>query len=251
MIEQDNPAKRLYNILALARNEGDELPTREVWAKVLKASALPEPHFLQQLVYLQELVYEVKKAFQQIKQTKLVNQYMTHYADIELATSISNVDAPWSNYKHFLNDQAMFNLKHIGEKLSMSDYKLCYIISDDILYDLEREVLNLAEKVRQGVLDSSLKVIIIDQLEAIHRSINEYRLRGIEGMKKVLAYTYGEFIINHKLFEKEKNKDEVIGFGKIIFKYANIINSVYRIGEIGYEAGKFFAKYLGYDVSNE
>lgn len=251
MLQKDNPARRLYDLLDIARKEEDNLLTREVWAKVLGTTNLHEIYFLQRLVYLHELVEQVKLAFQQIKGTKLVNTYLKYYSNIELATSANNLEAPWSVYKTFLDTESMLNLKHIAEKLSMSDYKIYNKISDDILSDLEKEIIELTEKVHNSLLNNDLRIIILEQLEAIRRSLAEYRIRGVEGMHNVLAYTYGQFIINHKLFEKEKNKEEVVSFGKICFKYANIINGVYRLGELGYEAGKFFAKLLGYDVSNK
>ncbi len=249
---KDNPATRLYKILSLAKKEDIKQPTSDVWRSVLGrlTGYSTEVEYLQGLVYLHELTAEVKNSMKHIPLLKKSSGeiYNKLFRRIEEVILSCESHEPWNKYESILSSEVMMNLKFIAEKLSMSNYKIADNVHLESLSDISKEVDDLVVKIIASTLDENLKNIILDQLHAIRKSISLYKIKGVEGLNDALVHIYGQLVANHNLFQKEKNKDVVRDFGKAFFKFANIVNAVYRFGEIGYDAGKFIAGLIGNDI---
>jgi len=106
---------------------------------------------------------------------------------------------------------------------------------------------DLAE-VWKGTLDEELKWVVTDLLEAVRRSIREYRIRGAEGLRKELALCVGTLVQNHALFKAHEDKEEVSRFGRIISKLNAIVTFALKLKELGIDL-KSIAGFIGNDNS--
>jgi hypothetical protein len=182
---------------------------------------------------LQELVEEVPRRINSIAG---INKelLLRRYSKIEEATQINNLNDSWINYRQHLDEATMTNLAFCAEELSR--YETEKPIDQETLVNLDREINELINKIHnEEFLDPILKTILLDQLTIILRSIQEYRIRGAKGLRESLAYFYGMFFFNHKLLNKEKDRNiikETLGW---IWKVTNIILSAYNLTEIAYE----------------
>ena len=233
MVKRDNPAGRLHEILMQSRAIGN-IPTISMWAEVLQTSLDDKTECFRRITHLQELVDEVKYKVSNVQglNTQL---YLSRFADIENAVKVTNYDLPWDNYKQHLNEAAMLNLAHCAEALHAYDEDQ---IDETELAELLKSIDGLSEKLRAGSVNATLKAVLLDLLEAIRRSIGEYRIRGANGMRKELAYCIGTFVQNHTLFEDENAKEETGWFGKIIVKFNALVNCALKLKELGFDLTK-------------
>ena len=228
MVKKDNPAGRLHAILTQARNQGN-VPTIEVWTKVFGAHTGNKTEIMRNMSKLMELLDEIKAKISKMEgiNTEL---YLSRFPEIEAVVKATNYDAGWDGYKAHLNDAAMLNLAHCAEVLSKYDENP---VDGDELSELLKSVDELSEQVWKGNLDEKLKWVVTDLLEALRRSIREYRIRGAEGLRRDLAFCVGMLVQNHALFKANEEKEEVSRFGKIISKLNAIVSFALKLKELG------------------
>jgi hypothetical protein len=72
----------------------------------------------------------------------------------------------------------------------------------------------------------------------ISNSIFEFKIRGFDSLKDALEQSIGRLIMNYNLFEKEKDKEEVISFKNILIKLQTMTSLVLKHKEIAYNISK-------------
>lgn len=233
-IKKDNPAGRLYEILAKAKNQPPDNALKTVLTAALNASN--DVDFYKRLVHLKELVNEVKETVQNMEN---INKelYLSHYPQIEQLTQTSNLDIPWKNVIHLLGEPALINVAHIAEILPYNCRE--NLIEENVLNELIFEIEEVIKKVNDSSLIIELKRLIIDQLYIILNSIYSYKIRGVKGLRNALTTSLGEFIINYKLFKDAENTDEVKSFKSILFKTHSIVTSAFTYYQIAQEGVRF------------
>jgi hypothetical protein len=243
MIKADNPAGRLYLILEEAKNASANTPTVQVWAKVFGFA--PEDKIkLFSYIYLINELY--RETIEQINSISDINKelYLQHLPNIARVVGPTNLDTTWNSYVGSLSDVAMHSLAICSDTLSRLQME--QPIEQSSLDALRQEIEELAHTVENSDLDNIIKLVILDQLEAIRKAIWEYKLRGAKGLKEALDSSIMAMVRNHELFKKEGTKDEVKRFAKFITKFDSMVSSATKAAEL---CGKT-AKLLGYAVGN-
>lgn len=233
MVKRDNPAGRLHEILTEARTCGNTV-TYEVWAQVLKTEPGNKADIIRRVSLLQELLGEVKTKISCIEGLN-TDLYLSTFQHLENAINVTNFDVPWDSYKPQLNDAAMLNLAHCAEQLSRYDESQ---IDENELSELLKSIDELSDKIRSGTISKPLQEIMLDLLETMRRSINEYRIRGAAGMKRELAYSVGVLIQHHAEFKAEETKEEVGMFGKVLSKFNGLVTFALKLKELGFDFDK-------------
>lgn len=134
----------------------------------------------------------------------------------------------------------MLNLAHCAEALSCYDEKP---IDDNELTSLDNDIADLFNKVSDGTIDPELRIIILDLLEAIRRSISEYKIRGANGIRDHLAYCLGKVLQNKDLFIDNNDSEEVKSWWKIFARADNMTTVALNLISIGTTAINFLAIY--------
>jgi len=229
MVNHNNQAGRLHKILTAATNQQDGIPTIHAWANVFNVDQQDKSSIFKMLILLQEASDDIKHKITHMEGINS-NLFLSQHTNIEQVVKASNLDAGWSNYKHYLSLAVMLNLAHCAEALSRYDEKP---IDVDELTGLETDIVDLFDKVAEGTIDPTLKEIILDLLEAIRRSIAEYKIRGANGIREELAYFIGKVIQNKDLIKNNSELEEMSSLWKIFARADNMTTVALNVVQIG------------------
>lgn len=218
MVNHNNQAGRLHRLLTLAINQQDNIAALHVWANVFGIDQQDKSAIFKMLILLQEAADDIKN---KISSMEAVNSslLLSQHQNIEQVVKASNLNAPWTNYKTYLNLAVMLNLAHCAEALSRYDEKP---IDADELTSLDTDIVELFNKVAGSTIDQTLRAIILDLLESIRRSIAEYKIRGASGIREELAYFIGKVVQNTELFKANNGAEEVSLLWKIFARADNM-----------------------------
>ena len=222
-VRKDNPAGRLYHILAAAQDRRGDKTVARVWYEVFDINPPSVPVLFDYLRELQKLVAETKTQLEQVEEASGLN-FLKSFDQIETVVHVSNLDGPWQRYKERLNPQsdAMTRLE-LGAQ-ALSGRRTEQIIDEDELSQLKGEIESLSEKIiRSDSLNDDLKAFIMEKLEGIRRAIQVYRLRGITNLRKAFEESLGGIIVNRAEFERAKETEEVGWFKRILSKAWSMI----------------------------
>ena len=235
-VKDDNPAGRLYFILKKAAQCADSIKVQEVWREALDAKDLTEPDFYKRIIMMQELVQEVKDRVNSIDSLNH-KMLLKKYNNIERATSTLNLMAPWKGQKAMLDEATLNSLEFCSEELSR--YKTEEKIDNDTLVAFDREINEIINKLHNDKdLDDEIKVLLIDQLNLILQSVQEYRLRGAIGLKDSLAMFYGHFLMRQDLFTPVKDNKTLKETLSLVVRITETATKVLKFGEIAYNSIK-------------
>lgn len=200
-----NPAGRLFLLLNAARSKPNGSSTKQVWQEVFEIQNSPDDLFIH-LGNLQKLTAEVKYLVTR-NLGDLSSQYLTMFSSIERAVSVTNLDAPWSNYIGFLSEGTMTELRFTWIALDTKFHE--EVLDQDKLQELLVSVQDLIKDTLAGDIDPKLKEIIIDLLRGVEESILEYKIRGAESLQKNLERTIGAIRYNYNFFQG-KEEDQIV-----------------------------------------
>lgn len=229
IVNRNNQAGRLHKLLSEAEKLSDNAATIEVWASVFGVNSEDKITIFRQFIAMQEIADNIKHII-----TKMPNVnsrlLLSQHHKIDRVVKATNLDAHWANYKKFLDSTVLINLAHCAEALSPYDENP---VEQDALTDLLKEVSDLTDKVGTKDLDGRLKTIVQDLLEAIRRSIIEYKIRGANGVREELAYCYGKVIQNYQIFKDNETTEEVASLWKIFARADNLTTVALNLVSIG------------------
>lgn len=237
-IKPDNPAGRLYRILADAhKHDGGAI--KQMWSKVLGFNDSSTPELNGNLLQLHDLVAEVKEKLTQAGEETGIN-FLESFRDIEGPINITNLDQPWNtpHVREKLNPQfsAMTNLRQAAQYLSKNhpDPE----IEETELTEILKEVNSLLEEVLSaGSLNAHLKQFIIGRLEQIRQAIlyYEHGLGGPEVFRKVYTDTLGELFFRKIPVDAEDDESpETVEENRNFFgKFSKLVEKVGKLAERG------------------
>lgn len=228
MVRNDNPAGRLYKILNEARNTGD-MPTIEMWAKVLDATDGSSPEVFSRIAQLQELVEDVKTKIYNIEGINK-DLYLSPFPKVEEIVKNPSLGHSWNTFKPTLTELVMFGLAHCAELLSRYNQQP---IEQSELVALKKDIETLSDKIGMSDINVELKTVILDQLEIIRRAIAEYKIRGAEGIRDGLATCYGKLIQNEPLFRDPETSEHVASLWDIFSRADNMTTVALNLISIG------------------
>lgn len=228
MVNHNNQAGRLHKLLTLATNQQDNIATLHAWANVFGIEQQDKSSIFKMLILLQEASNDIKHKISNMEGVNS-NLLLSQHANIEQVVMASNLDAGWSNYKPYLNLAVMLNLAHCAEALSRYDEKP---IDEDELKNLDTDIAELFNKVADGTIDPTLRDIILGLLEAIRRSIAEYKIRGANGLRDELAYFIGKVVQNNDLMKNNSGLEEVSSLWKIFARVDNMTTIALNVVQI-------------------
>lgn len=237
MTSRNNAAGRLHNILTQAIGIGN-IPTFQVWAKVLDVAEGDKTELFRRIFQLHNLVDEVKTKITGFN--GINNQlYLSRLPIIENVVKATNYDAVWDNYKPQLNEATMLNLEYCAEALAQYDEQA---INEDELTKLTQDIHELSERLHSSELHDDLKTVILEQIEVIRRAISEYKIRGAKGIRDEVAYCYGKTLQLYGLFDTHRDKEEVMSLWSILSRADNLSTVAMNLIQLGNNA----LKLLGY-----
>lgn len=228
MKQTDNPAKRLHSILsdAIKRNGGEA--TIKVWSAVFDANgddAIPRVFYC--LGLLHQLTFAVEDRVRRIPGLN-TDLYLRAMPDIRRALSPARTDFAFNDTAgRYLNAGTMTVLEFCANELGKEHHEDA--IPAEELNALRTDIDALFSDVSSADIDKDLQVLLLDLLSMMLRSIDEYRIRGAAGIRDAMAFSIGQFCINHDLYQKTKKEPVVDRFSKILARISTVVSTAIKV----------------------
>src|SRR5207244_4489831 len=101
------------------------------------------------------------------------------------------------------------------------------------LDEIRKQATELIEKLESSeTIPKKLKLILFDLLSSVQRSINEYRFRGIRGVRQELFVIASRIQEHLPEFEKAKNTSEVKGFFSLLKRIDSVTAAALHVKEL-------------------
>lgn len=192
MDKATNPARLLHaHIQCLYKSKGYDKPVTEVVGGCLGSEENDAVSIRRALTRLDQLFEEVERKIRSIPD---VNHevYIRHFPTLMQGFANLNLRVKANQVLNFMSESAITSLEHSAERLG-EEYQVGQV-SDEELSELVSKIDEVTEFVLRGSLDSKLKEIAIDLLEALRGSVVEYRVRGLEGMEARIDEATGKLV---------------------------------------------------------
>jgi len=225
----DNAAKRLVEILQRAKStEISNAPTVVGWARVFgivtestnEISEQEEFEVGRRLIQVYGLIDEIETQLLSINGLNH-SLYLRSFPRIRSVCRLSTFkEGSLINVMGQLSDADLTVLEFCGHELSK--YYSERVVDPDQLKDLTVRIDSLFDEIEGSNLPKELEQFLLTQLETIRRSIQEYRIRGLERLKEALERVVGSMILNEELIKGSVDKAEV-------GKFRAVCSSLYSI----------------------
>lgn len=230
MLTANNPAGRLYLLLADARTKPPNTVVRQVWADVFGVSPDSPIDILQSMAQLINLILEAKDAVTQLDD---INHdiYLRPLNKIGDAFSKINLETQWDNFRNNIDDATMTSLEFCSDTLSRRVNE--EIITDEDLSDILAVAGSLLEVVLDADIDSTLKAILVENIEAIRSATLGYRVSGAKGLRRAVEVSLGSMMWYRDLFERElsdsKKKKTILDYLSLVDKIKTIVDTAMKL----------------------
>lgn len=219
-----NPARRLHSFLTKAKQEKPNIQTGQALANVLSLPRADAAELYRKVAGVLELIDEVSNQLEALPAERR-EIYKTFVPKIRECFP-----------QNFALTRALND--HFG-KLAATDLALLFLaaseldslsdeleVFEDELASIAKDTNSLFEKVSESELEPALKVIVLDLLEAIRRTVADYQIRGAKGLERMLAESLGRFAIDKDLVDRESKSEEIVGFWELLRRITMVICAV-------------------------
>jgi hypothetical protein len=215
MPQANNPAGRLYAILAEAKQTQDNVQLKTMWAKMFDVAPDDTAGLLAFFVQVMGLVAQTRRAIESLTDVDK-DAYLRPIVQIERAFTRANFETHCAEFKGIINDSVMVALDFCSDKLSRVAAE--EMIDATVLRELLSDVQDMIEEILGSTMDASLKAVILDHLEAIRRAILQYKISGAEGIKRAMDSGVGSLLRHADELKKSDNKSKVERLTKLLAK---------------------------------
>ncbi|MEJ6120847.1 hypothetical protein MT390_02975 [Vibrio sp. 2-Bac 85] len=227
MIDESNPAGRLYKILAGVKSQPDKTSVKKVWAS---AFAIEENDVLitKSVVELYSLSQEIQSL---IKMNDALNHdlYLTSFNKIDRSFFPLNLNATWASVKVHLTDEALTRLQFCANELSRF-YSEESISEEDLKFIIQKTG-ELFETLYKSSLPAALRLSLLEEVERIRSAISLYKIKGAKGLKEALQGTLGAVVANQEELKaaSKTDSDVIKRLGELIEKMDSFASKALKI----------------------
>ena len=236
------PAGRLYDIFNEARQKPEGDSSRKVWSEIFGVPEEDTGIILKMYADLIQLSQTTKEKLEDIDH----DLYLRPFSRIERILSQINLDAAWKNWKAQIDEPTIYGLQFCSDKLNrITNYER---ISNEEIDAIKLSLSKLTDQILNSKLDSSLKELLIRNLESLRQALIAFKIKGIEGIQQELELNLGSIILHQEEIRSKSNVDNESSLWTGYFKFLEGLNKTIaaakNIKELG---GKDFLKLIGMD----
>lgn len=239
MVASDNPAGRLVAILEHARKQSGNKKSRDVWGEVFGVEPKDTANLLYMYAQLIQLIRTAKDAVEQVDDVDH-SIYLKPFSKLERVFAKANLEGGWQGTRNEIDDATVVALQFCADMLSRERGE--GEIDEELLTELSEGVSELLEMVMASDLPDSLRIVLVENLEAVRRAILEYRLRGAEGLRRALETAIGSLIRHSEEMKKYKEKPSVK-------RYIEILGRLNEVVAVGLKTRELLAPVVKYFLS--
>lgn len=230
MIDKNNPAGRLYDILQKAKGRPDTEQTKTAWSKVLDIDDND--------ILITKAVIGLHSLSEEIQSIITMNSQLNHALYLKSFNRINNALFPlhlynqWSTVKGHLTEEALTRLQFCAEELS-TFYSEETLSTEDL-----NEIIKIIEELFEAVFNSSLpdllRLTLLEEIERLRNSITLYKIKGARGLKQALQATIGAVVANQEELKcsTKNNLDVLTRLGELIDKLDSFTSRALKLQKI-------------------
>lgn len=182
-----NTAGRIVKLLRNASSQAGNRLTGQVWAEVLECQQGDGPEIFGRLLLIRYALDRVQQDVTNSGHVRSAELLLPHLSNIRRAISPNHLHESWDEYKKLLRNGELLALEVLANELPSEDE-----IPDQELKELEKLVSELGRKIHESNIDSAARLWSLDLLEGLRRSLQEYRIRGADGLRNAISSIIGE-----------------------------------------------------------
>lgn len=225
----DNPARRLAESLTSLTGYVN-IPIIRAFSEVFKFPAEDKVSFFKAIGHLNDLADQV---IYQIR--KIPNEdhdfYLKSMGAIQAAISPNSINDDWSSYRQHLVSGALHDLRHCAYLLGK------FHTENDIdkteIATLKARVAELYEMISASELDSELKFLIYDLLTTLQIALDDYKIKGTDGIKRAVIHAFGVVHLNKEKFKNSSSPSAVKDIDDFFKTVITTISVAYKIKQLG------------------
>lgn len=199
------PAGRLFDIFQEARTKPATDSSRKVWSSIFGVPENETGTILKMLADLIHLTHETKAKIEQLDDIDH-QLYLKPFTKIEQILSKINLDAGWQQWKDQIDETTIYGLQICSDKLNrITNYTK---IKNDELDKIKKSLAELTDMVLEADLHTSLKQLLIRNLERLRQSLISYRIKGIEGIEQEVELNLGSVFLHKEEIQEKIKTDE-------------------------------------------
>jgi len=226
MVDFNNAAGRLYDLLKRLRSRGKTESIQHAWAGIFHI----DKEDLDQIIILNAETVKLMERTKNLILKQKVNHdlYLKPFAKIQRVFALS-LGHQVQNASELLDEATMVGLEHCAELLSRTARE--NQIEESVLLEFLNEISRLENSTLESTISDELKALILDNLLEIKRAIHHYQIHGAKGIEKAVKNTFGSvqyFTINNPIINTNNEADK-----KVIFDYTELIANIITIVSAG------------------
>jgi len=185
-----NPAGRLLEILKRARAGSAPTTIAKGFAQIFDIGSDDFGELFRHLSLAEEAADQVSTLLKLSGNESFQRTYLECLPRIKRIFNVRHLDANWQQHiKDTLFDSELRDLQYCSDLLS--EHFPEELIEADQLMELLKEVEALYDDVWTCDLDDDLKKIVLENLQTIKNAVNDYKIRGADGLQDALATIIG------------------------------------------------------------
>jgi len=205
-----NPARVLHDHLrAIRQSASDKELARDVVARRFFLPADNEVRIRRVLAQLDDLFVDVTKMVESMTSADHAI-FVRHFPMLRAGLARVTLATPSSTAFNFISDAALENLDLCASRIS-EDYREVQIASEE-LAELDDQIKDTFTYIKEGEFEPEFKEIALDLLGTLRKSLIDYQIRGIQGMKRAVEESIGKLLrivstqpdVPHKPLERLK-----------------------------------------------
>jgi hypothetical protein len=222
MTQLNNPVGRLNEILANVLRINEPGPMINGSFDFIKDN--DGCSIFRQISMILDLVEESKRMIKSIDHLDQ-DRYLKPLLTIESRFKSVNLHSSWNDFKQSFDPVTMTQLEYCSDVASKESNES--LIESEKIDDLLKDINLLQEKLMEANIGSELTLIIFEQINNIRISLVNYKIFGVNGLKRSLESGIGAVILNReeiKIKSDKKNDDQFKSFFDILSKLNTLVS---------------------------
>lgn len=152
-----------------------------------------------------------------------------------VARALEYLFSDLKEFRRCITDESITALRFVSARLE--EERVEFAIDEEQLHELKTQLNALITLAQDAKLDAEFRIFVLEHLDVVRRSIEEYVFFGANGVKKSMRIVYGSIMTDPGMWRS----NELPGFWNVMGKIA----SIFTVAQGGYElTGDVIEKFL-------
>jgi hypothetical protein len=226
MASINNPASRLHEILSQLFEIDSTQPMIIEKLDLLQNNS-QEVDFciFEQVAQIIDLALQTQQAIKRIDHLNN-DLYLTPLIDIKNNFTYINLHESLNVFKSRLKSDTITRLSYCADALSRESNEK--VLEPDEILELLNSISNLQEKLLKSEINDFLKSVFLEKLEEIRLALINYKVHGIDGLRRSLESSVGALILYQEDIKIQDASSK--GFWEELMKLLTKVNTLVSLG---------------------